>query len=302
MDHAGFDLNLIVAFDALMAERHVTRAAIRIGLTQPAMSAALSRLRKATGDELFVRGPKGLAPTPRAHDLIAPFRRALETVSGALDLQTRFQPKEASLTFTLALSDHPAHRLLPQVSEIVNREGPGIDLRVRGFSDRQNAIHFLDEGIADVAIGVSPGTEARILMSRLFTERFVCIARRGSPAASALRSVKEFAAARHILVSPEGEEHGVVDVALAERGMMRRLGVVLSQMYAAPHLVANSNNLIATLMEGVVANSGFSDDLVVAAPPLELPTVDFHLLWHRRTDQHPAHQWLRACIAEAAIH
>ena len=153
MDYAGFDLNLIVAFDALMAERHVTRAAIRIGLTQPAMSAALSRLRKATGDELFVRGPKGLAPTPRAHDLIAPLRRALDTVSGALDLQTRFQPKEASQTFTLALSDHPAHRLLPQVSEIVNREGPGIDLRVRGFSDRQNAIHLLDEGIADAAIG-----------------------------------------------------------------------------------------------------------------------------------------------------
>jgi len=153
MDCAGFDLNLIVAFDALMAERHVTRAAIRIGLTQPAMSAALARLRKATGDELFVRGPKGLAPMPRAHDLIAPFRRALDTVSGALDLQTRFQPKEARQTFTLALSDHPAHRLLPQVSEIVNREGPGIDLRVRGFRDRQNVIHLLDEGIADVAIG-----------------------------------------------------------------------------------------------------------------------------------------------------
>jgi DNA-binding transcriptional LysR family regulator len=302
VDYAGFDLNLIVAFDALMAERHVTRAAIRIGLTQPAMSAALSRLRKATRDELFVRGPKGLAPTPRAHDLIAPFRRALDTVSGALDLQTRFHPKEASQTFTLALSDHPAHRLLPHVSEIVSREGPGIDLRVRGFSDRQNAIHLLDEGIADVAVGVLPGNEARILTSHLFTERFVCIARRGSSAASALRSVEEFAAARHILVSPEGEEHGVVDVALAERGMTRRLGVVLSQMYAAPHLVANSNNLIATLMEGVVANSGFSHDLVVAAPPLELPTVDFHLLWHRRTDQHPAHQWLRACIAEAAIH
>jgi DNA-binding transcriptional LysR family regulator len=300
MDYAGFDLNLIVAFDALIAERHVTRAAIRIGLTQPAMSAALSRLRKATGDELFVRGPNGLAPTPRAHDLIAPFRRALETVSGALDLQTRFQPKEASQTFTLALSDHPVHRLLPQVSEIVNREGPGIDLRVRGFRDRQNAVHLLDEGIADVAIGVSPGTEARILMSYLFTERFVCIARKRSPAASALRSVERFAAARHVLVSPEGEEHGVVDVALAERGMKRRLGVVLPDMYAAPKLIANSNNLIATLMEGVMVDCGVSADLVVAAPPLKLPTVDFHLIWHRRTDQHPAHRWLRACIAEAA--
>jgi DNA-binding transcriptional LysR family regulator len=137
-------------------------------------------------------------------------------------------------------------------------------------------------------------------MSHLFTERFVCIARRGSSAASALRSVERFAAARHVLVSPEGEEHGVVDVALAERGMMRRLGVVLPHMYAAPHLVANSNNLIATLMEGVIASSGFSGDLVVMAPPFELPTVDFLLLWHRRTDQHPAHRWLRACIAEAA--
>ena len=111
-----------------------------------------------------------------------------------------------------------------------------------------------------------------VLMSHLFTEWFVCIARRGSPAASALRSVKRFAAARHVLV-------------------------------AAPRLVANSDNLIATtLMKGVMVNCGVSDDLVAAAPPLALPTVDFHLLWHRRTDQHPAHQWLRACIAEAAIH
>jgi DNA-binding transcriptional LysR family regulator len=137
-------------------------------------------------------------------------------------------------------------------------------------------------------------------MSHLFTERFVCIARRGSAAVSALRSVKRFAAARHVLVSPEGEEHGVVDVALAERGMMRRLGVVLPHMYAAPRLVANSDNLIATLMEGVMVNCGVSKDLVVVAPPLELPTVDFHMIWHRRTDQHPAHRWLRACIAEAA--
>ena len=148
--------------------------------------------------------------------------------------------------------------------------------------------------------GREKGTEARILTSHLFTERFVCIERKRSSAASALRRVKRFAAARHVLVSPEGEEHGVVDVALAEGGMKRRLGVVLPHMYAAPHLVANSKSLIATLMEGVMVNCGVSDDLVVVVPPLELPTVDFHMLWHRRTDQHPAHRWLRACIAEAA--
>jgi DNA-binding transcriptional LysR family regulator len=109
----------------------------------------------------------------------------------------------------------------------------------------------------------------------------------GHALASALRSVKRLGAARHVLVSPEGEEHGVVDAALAERGIVRRLGVVLPHTYAAPHLVANSNNLIATLMKGVMVNRGVSDDLVVAAPPLELPTVDFRMLWHRRRDQHP---------------
>lgn len=114
MDHNGFDLNLIAAFQALMAERNVTRAARRIGLTQPAMSAALARLRRATGDELFVRSPKGLAPTPRALDLARPFRQILDTIDAALDIAPGFEP--ATTRVTLALSEHPAHRLPPALA------------------------------------------------------------------------------------------------------------------------------------------------------------------------------------------
>lgn len=299
MDLEGFDLNLIVAFDALMTERNVTRAAHRIGLTQPAMSAALARLRKATGDELFVRGPTGLAPTPRAQDLIGPLRLAISTVSDSLDLDIQFDPQMATQTFTVALSDHPAQRLLPGLASIIAREAPGVNLRALGFQHRRDAIRLLDEGIVDAAIGVSPGTERRIFTTPLFSERFICIARRDSPVIAALSSVEAFAAAPHILVSPEGDEHGVVDDALDAAGLTRRLCVVLPHMYAVPALVVKTD-MIATLMEGVVMNSGFSSHLHIASPPMELPSVEFHLLWHRRTEKHPGYRWFRSCVVEAA--
>ncbi len=299
MDFRGLDLNLIVAFDALMEERHVTRAARRIGLTQPAMSAALARLRKATGDELFVRGPKGLAPTPRAQDLAAPLKGALRTVGEALALRDDFRPAEASVVFTLALSEHPAHVLLPPLAEALAAAAPGVDLRIRGFTDRNEAVRLLDEGLADVAVGVPPGTEARILARPLFRERFVSVARAGSPAAECLGDAAAFAAARHVLVSPEGDGFGAVDEALSERRLRRRLGVVLPQMYAAPALVARTD-LVATLMEGVVTGSGMAPLLTVRPCPVELAPVEFHLLWHRRSDRHPAQAWLRDLLVSSA--
>lgn len=299
MDFHGLDLNLIVAFDALMEERHVTRAARRIGLTQPAMSAALARLRKATGDELFVRGPRGLAPTPRAQDLAAPLQGALRTVGEALTLRDGFCPDEASAVFTLALSEHPAHRLLPPLAEALAAAAPGVDLRVRGFTDRNEAVRLLDEGLADAAVGVSPGPEARILARPLFRERFVSIARAGSPAAECLGDGAAFAAARHVLVSPEGDGFGAVDEALSRLGLRRRLGVVLPHMYAAPALVARTD-LVATLMEGVVSGSGLGHRLVVRPCPVSLPPVAFHLLWHRRSDGHPAQRWLRDLLISLA--
>ncbi len=299
MDFRGLDLNLIVAFDALMEERHVTRAARRIGLTQPAMSAALARLRKATGDELFVRGPRGLAPTPRAQDLAVPLKTALRTVGDALALRDDFRPNEASDVFTLALSEHPAHVLLPILVESLATAAPGVDLRVRGFTDRSDAVRLLDEGLADAAVGVSPGTEARILARPLFRERFVCIARAGSPAAECLDDPAAFAAARHVLVSPVGDGFGAVDEALARLGLRRRLGVVLPQMYAVPALVA-CTDLVATLMEGVVTGSGLTPLLTVRPCPVALTPVEFHLLWHRRSDEHPAQAWLRDLLVSSA--
>ena len=296
MDLHGIDLNLLVAFDALMAERSVTRAGARIGRTQPAMSAALSRLRALLRDELFVRGPTGLQPTPRALDLAEPLGRALADIQRTLEFTQAFDPRSSSAAFSLGFSEHPTFVLLPRLVERLREVAPGVTLRLRSFTARDDAVTMLDAGEVDLAVGVPPTNPAgRILTRPLFEERFVCIVRKGHPAAAAL-DLKTFLGLSHLLVSPEGDRFGHVDAALAKQGLKRRLALTLPQMYAAPTLVARSD-MVSTVMGGVVAASGHAEELCVLAPPLDLEPVPFVMAWHRRNDVHPAQRWLRDCIA-----
>ncbi len=295
MDLHGIDLNLLVAFDALMAERSVTKAGVRIGRTQPAMSAALSRLRALLKDELFIRGPNGLQPTARALDLSEPLGRALAEIQRTLDFTQDFEPSVSTVTFTLGLSDHPTFVLLPRLIEALNRLAPNVSLRVRHFSARDDAITMLDAGEADVVIGVPATPTGRILTAPLFEERFVSIVRRGHPAADRPLDLEAFLDLPHLLVSPENDRFGHVDVVLAKRGLARHLALTLPNMYAAPLLIARSG-MIATVMGGVVEASGHAPDLAILEPPIELAPVPFILHWHRRNDLHPAQRWLRECI------
>ncbi len=301
MDLHGVDLNLLVAFDALMAERSVTRAGARIGRTQPAMSAALSRLRGLFGDELFVRSPTGLQPTPRALDLAEPLSHALTEIQRTLEFTHQFDPATSSASFTLGLSDHPAFLLLPKLVDSLRAQAPFVTLRINNFTHRDDAVAVLDNAEADLTIGVpaslSPG--GRILSQPLFEDRFVCVVRRGHPVAAKPLDLDTFLSLSHLLVSPEGERFGHVDAALAAQGLKRRLAITLPQMYAAPSVIAGSD-MIATLLDGVVHASGWTRDLVILAPPVALETVSFVMSWHRRNDAHPAQRWLRACIAGLA--
>lgn len=295
MDLHGIDLNLLVAFDALMAERSVTRAGARIGRTQPAMSAALARLRALLRDDLFVRGPNGLQPTPRALDLAEPLGHALAEIQRTLAFTQAFDPAHSTATFTLGLSDHPTFVLLPRLLEKLRQEAPGICLHIRNFTDRNDAVAMLDAGEVDMTVGVPPAPAARILDRPLFEESFVCILRKGHPSAGHL-DLQVYLSLSHLLVSPENERFGLVDAELQKRGLKRRLALTLPHMYAAPALVAASD-MVATVMAGVVAASGHADDLAVLPPPLDLGRVHFSLSWHRRNDVHPAQRWFRDCIA-----
>ncbi len=293
----GIDLNLLVAFDALMAERSVTRAGLRIGRTQPAMSAALARLRTLLKDELFVRGPAGLQPTPRALDLAGPLGRALADIQHTLAFTQDFDPATTAASFVLGLSDHPTFVVLPRLLAALGGRAPGVTLQVRNFTARDAAITMLDAGEVDLAIGVPPSPAGRILTRPLFQERFVSILRRGHPLAGGPLGLDGFLALSHLLVSPENDRFGEVDAALARRGLKRRLALTLPNMYAAPLLVARSD-LIATVMAGVVEASGHAGDLAVLDPPLALAPVPHVLSWHRRNDGHPAQRWFRDFVVE----
>jgi DNA-binding transcriptional LysR family regulator len=299
MDLHGIDLNLLVAFDALICERNVTRAGVRIGRTQPAMSAALARLRLLLKDELFVRSAAGLQPTPRALELAAPLGEALASIQRTLDFTQDFDPSRSTVRFTLGLSDHPAFVMLPELQKRLAQLAPGITLRIKSFSAREDAVSLLDAGEVDAAVGVPGGATPRIPTMPLFEERFVCVMRKSHPLAKKRMSLKGFLACRHLLVSPEGDGVGHVDVRLAQLGHKRDIAITLPQMYAAPAIVAHSD-LLATLMEGVVQASGLRGKLaVLPLPQLDLAPVPFVLHWHRRNDAHPAQRWLRGQVALA---
>jgi DNA-binding transcriptional LysR family regulator len=300
MDLYGIDLNLLVAFDALMAERSVTRAGLRIGRTQPAMSAALSRLRLLLRDELFVRSSAGLQPTPRALELAAPLSAALADIGRLLDAQRAFDPARATLTFTLGLSDHPAMVVLPPLLRRLAEHAPDVRIKVRAFTAREDAITLLDAGEVDAAVGVPGAVTPRIPTLPLFMENFVCVMRRGHPLAKKSLTLERFLAQQHLLVSPEGDGVGLVDTLLSKIGRRRHVAVRVPQTYAAPAAVA-ATSLLATLMAGVVRASGLREQLTLKQPPpeLALEPIPFVLHWHRRNDAHPAQRWLREQIVAA---
>lgn len=185
MDFHGIDLNLLVAFDALMSERNVTRAALKVGVSQPAMSAALSRLRTLLGDPLFHRSASGLLPTPRARDLAGPIEQALRQIETAMVSQPVFAPETASLTFRLGLQDYPTLVMLPALLEALEKAMPGACLNVLAYNDRDAAVDLLDAGLIDAAIGVTPTSmDGRILTRPLMRDEFVTVVSGDSPAAA----------------------------------------------------------------------------------------------------------------------
>jgi DNA-binding transcriptional LysR family regulator len=296
MDFHGIDLNLLAAFDALMSERNVTRAATQVGVSQPAMSAALARLRKFCNDPLFLRSAEGLLPTPLARELAEPIAQALRQIEDTLVKKPEFAPQEASLTFNLGLSDYPAFVLLPSLLQVLGEQAPDVSLSVHAFNDRDHAVELLDAGAIDAAIGVPPThSDGRILMRPVLRDEFVTIVASDHAAARRGMNLRTYLSLRHILVSPEGERHGLVDQALAQQGKKRMLALTLPHMFAAPAVVARTN-MTATVMKRVALSSPAGRRLVLFPPPIALPEIVFDVIWHRRSNSNPAQQWFRALI------
>ena len=290
--HDGaIDLNLLLALDALLLERNVTRAAARVGLTQSAMSHKLRRLRELFGDDLLVGGRQGMVPTERALALAGPVRRGLLELHSAIRSTAPFEPATAQRDFTIVSSDYADFVILPRVLEHLSRHAPGIGIRMRPPT---GAIQpALEDGSADLVMGMA--VEGSGLKQRLvFEETFVVILRRGHPALAndgASIPLARYVELGHVLVSAS-DEPGLVDERLRARGLSRRVVLRTPYFVGVPFIVARSE-LVATVPRALAEEAATLVPLRILPTPLPMPSFRIMMTWHERSHRDPGHEWLR---------
>jgi DNA-binding transcriptional LysR family regulator len=292
------DLNLLVVLEALLAERHVSRAALRIGLSQPAMSNALARLRASFGDALLVRTPAGMELTDRARELADPVALALREAERVFTVRSKFDPATCDRRFVLRMSDLLGRLFLPHIAAALSREAPQASLEVAHLSPART-VHALETDACDAAISMGLSHGGAIRGDELLADRMVCVLRQGHPAARRRLDIAGFLALDHLRVSISPVDRRFVDDVLARSGKSRR--VVLN----APHWLVVPDVLRATDLAAVMPARLAQ---VVAAPAQgfllrELPfeTTAFHwtLYWHRRREGSAEHAWFRRLLVAA---
>jgi DNA-binding transcriptional LysR family regulator len=293
----GIDLNLLIAFESLLDERHVGRAASRVGLSQPAFSNAIARLRVRLDDPLFVRTSQGMLPTPRAEQLGGPIRSALSLLRQTLEAPRSFDPNTSAQRFRIALSDDVELRVAPLLSRAV--KSTSLQLQTR----RLDGIFVIPEselrkGALDLALGYFPDSRMlapTFVMETLSEERNVVIARRGHPAFKRKLTLERLLQLEHAAVIYRNEPWGLIDNELATRGLRRKLRLALPHTLSVLHAVASSD-LVACIQESAARHFGPALGLVSHTEPIGLPPFVLRMVWHRQRSEDPAQRWLRDLV------
>ena len=293
---SSIDLNLLVVLRALLRERHVTRAASVVGLSQSATSHALARLRELCDDPLLVRRGQSLELTPRAARLLPSLERGLSDLQTVVNAEPAFDPATARRVFTLAMADYGIAVLLTPLLRELERSAPNIDLSVVSFP---NLAEMLEAGSVDVAL-VSKGQFSGPFSTQdLFNDGFQCMVRSDHPRVKAKLSLDTYASLRHVLVAPGGTPGSLVDTELAGLGISRRIAVRVSSFLVAPLVVAETD-LIATMPERLARQQAQRYGLRLVPPPLRLPEFTLAMAWHPRLEHDPAQRWLREFVARVS--
>jgi DNA-binding transcriptional LysR family regulator len=300
MNLAGIDLNLLVAFDALLTERSVTRAATRIGLSQPAMSNALARLRTVVGDPLFVRTPRGMTPTARAKALSERVRFALKEIQSALEDVQAFDAKSSIREFNVATTDYANLMLLPRLLHRLKEIAPKVRVRVRPLH-RAHARLALQVGELDLGIAwrleEAPFDSQGFYTKALFEEQLVCIVRKDHPTVRDRLKIAQFLRLEHVVVGPPDEYILIVDQVLAHKGLKRRVAVTVPEATVSPFIIAQTD-MIASVPARVARLFSKTLPLRILPLPVRLPPLTVRLLWHERNHTDPGHQWLRIVLSD----
>ncbi|MCM3487437.1 LysR substrate-binding domain-containing protein [Kocuria rosea] len=297
-DFRRVDLNLLVTFEVLMRERHVTHTAHALGISQAAASAALARLRRLFADELFVRTKDGMAPTPKAQEIAPRIRWALRELSGVLFEEAAFDPADSDRVFVLAMSDDVEAHLLPRVLQHLQAEQLGVSVLVRQ-SNRYTVESLLAEGSVDLAIGALPGLPASFHREELFTSGYACLYDGHRLGLGTPLSLQDYLTLPHLLVSYDGRR-GIVDELLEARRLRRRI-IGSTTHFAGALTPLRTADVVVTLPHHAAAAFAAATALTLSEPPIPTPRFSVSMTWTPQRENDPAQQWLRgvvrACLA-----
>ena len=289
------DLNLFIVFDTIYSERNLTRAAEVLSVTQPAVSNALTRLRDVFDDQLFIRKPRGMEPTPVADNIIEPVRQALTLLNFSINEGAYFDPARTQKTFHLSMNDLSEMLLLPPMIQRLRELAPQVEVRSY-YVAREELVKEFASGQVDIAIDVPLINHPDLLHQPISQEHYVCVLRPGHPLLTAGHktkkrkpiSLEDYLALEHVHVSSRRSGSGYVDMALSKLGHQRKLAVRVQHYMAAPEIISGSD--MALTVPRALAKR-------LALPSVELPfelaSLDWHMYWHKSADNDRANRWLR---------
>jgi DNA-binding transcriptional LysR family regulator len=296
--YAGeLDLHHLQVFEVLLRERSLTRGARVLGVTQPALSKTLSRLRRYFNDPLFVRVSLRMEPTSKALSLAEPVRVVLDGMRTLRTENVPFDPKTSRRNFTFCVVDAGVIKLLPPLVNLLQEEAPHVRLAAVQF-DAEHLDSWLETGTIDFAMGSFPHLTKGIRRQPLWIERYVSVVRKGHPRMGGEPSLKAFAAEKHVLVSTFGTGHAhqlaerAVEAAVPAENIICRVPIFL-----AASIIAKRSDAVATLPLSIATVLAEDLDLAVITPPIKLPRIEISQYWHERFHREPGNQWIRSIFA-----
>ncbi|SFP22015.1 LysR family transcriptional regulator [Ralstonia sp. NFACC01] len=291
------DLNLLVLFQEILREKRISVVAERLGLSQPAVSNALSRLRQTFDDELFVRTPRGMMPTALAEQLAEPVATALDTLQRAFGQRTHFEAATSTRTFTLAMSDVGEVYFMPVLAQLCAEQAPGVRLdtmRAGGFDMKVE----MEAGAIDLAIGAFDDLSGESLFQRrLFRQDYVTMFRRGHALSEGKLTLERFRAASHLVVASSASPYNAIGPLLDKAGITQSARFSVPHFVAVPYIVSTTD-LVVTVPRKLAERAAPPFGLEFVAPPLKLPALQTNVFWHRRFHQDAGNQWLRNVVAQ----
>ncbi|MHA6574336.1 LysR family transcriptional regulator [Pseudomonas yamanorum] len=295
MNLRELDLNLLVIFNQILLERSVSAAAESLGLTQPAVSNALKRLRTTFNDELFVRTPKGMQPTPYAAQLAEPVSQAIGLLHGAINRHDEFDPATSQKRFVVAMTDIGEIYFVPRLIEALLKQAPGVS--VSTLRSNAELSESLANGEVDLAVGLLPDLQAGFYQRRLFHHRYVCLCRKDHPLTELPMTRERFCEFGHVRIVAASTGHGEIDTHMQRAGLQREIRLEVPHFVAVGHILQNTD-LIATVPERFANSCAGPFGLTSLPLPLPLPEIAINLFWHAKYNRDPANKWFRQLMFE----